>query len=259
VSRRLQDVFWDLPLSSTEQLVAQRLAWHADDESGKCWPGIALICEKTGLKERAVQMAIKALNEAGHITREEARGLGVVYFVHPRTTCAPSGGENSGTAKGRKSSGPAPASDAPVEQPRTTCAPTPASDAPTPARRAPKQSRTLQTSSEATPPSRTPEPGPAQKRARQLPEDWEPEPFAPSSEVGRIVQVWQPGRLERELSKFRDYWRGTGKRMADWQATWRNWVRRADGERRDHGWGGRRSGGQFRDPLLGEYLDGRDP
>lgn len=26
--------------------------------------------------------------------------------------------------------------------------------------------------------------------------------------------------------EFRDYWLGNGKRMIDWQATWRNWVRR---------------------------------
>lgn len=49
---------------------------------------------------------------------------------------------------------------------------------------------------------------------------------------------WQPGpdetALARELGhdpptitvKFRDYWIGVGKPMADWNATFRNWCRR---------------------------------
>jgi uncharacterized protein YdaU (DUF1376 family) len=37
----------------------------------------------------------------------------------------------------------------------------------------------------------------------------------------------------KEAAKFRDYWAGkAGKdgRKADWSATWRNWIRRADGQ-----------------------------
>jgi len=33
-------------------------------------------------------------------------------------------------------------------------------------------------------------------------------------------------RVQDEADKFRDYWIGTGKPMANWEATWRNWVRR---------------------------------
>lgn len=39
---------------------------------------------------------------------------------------------------------------------------------------------------------------------------------------------------DREADKFRDFWHGkAGKdaRKADWLATWRNWIRRADGSR----------------------------
>jgi hypothetical protein len=33
--------------------------------------------------------------------------------------------------------------------------------------------------------------------------------------------------VDREFEIFCDYWRGHGTKMADWVATWRNWMRRA--------------------------------
>lgn len=63
----------------------------------------------------------------------------------------------------------------------------------------------------------------------RLPDDWEPEPL--TGEALEMVSVWQPGRLERELAKYRDYWKqASGRRAAkpDWQAAWRNWLRNAD-------------------------------
>lgn len=33
--------------------------------------------------------------------------------------------------------------------------------------------------------------------------------------------------IQDQLVRFRDYWTGTGKPMADWDATFRNWVRRS--------------------------------
>lgn len=33
--------------------------------------------------------------------------------------------------------------------------------------------------------------------------------------------------LENETDRFRDYWAAEGKLKADWQATWRNWIRRS--------------------------------
>lgn len=32
--------------------------------------------------------------------------------------------------------------------------------------------------------------------------------------------------LDQELEKFCDYWHACGKRMMDWDATFRNWLRR---------------------------------
>lgn len=33
--------------------------------------------------------------------------------------------------------------------------------------------------------------------------------------------------IDKEHETFCDYWRAHGKKMADWPATWRNWMRRA--------------------------------
>ncbi|UIT40414.1 YdaU family protein [Xylella fastidiosa] len=58
----------------------------------------------------------------------------------------------------------------------------------------------------------------------RLPDDWVP------SEVDVLYATQQgvDGRYEAE--KFRDYWRsvaGAKGRKQDWEATWRNWIRRA--------------------------------
>jgi len=69
---------------------------------------------------------------------------------------------------------------------------------------------------------------PKPKRASRLPADWQPSPemaeFARSNGVDP----------ERTAAVFRDYWVGVPDpkgRKADWNATWRNWVRREDGMR----------------------------
>ena len=66
------------------------------------------------------------------------------------------------------------------------------------------------------------------KRASRLPADWQPTPeqiqFAVANQVDPI----------RTAEVFRDYWigvPGTKGCKADWDATWRNWVRREDGMR----------------------------
>ena len=58
---------------------------------------------------------------------------------------------------------------------------------------------------------------------------------------------------EREFAKFCDYWRaqaGQRGRKADWQATWRNWCRRAADDRSRGA--GRRKGGDQVDDWVAE-------
>ena len=62
-------------------------------------------------------------------------------------------------------------------------------------------------------------------RAHQLPDDWQPKP-----ETVAAMSAAMPGvdfRLEH--AKFRDHYKSNGKAMKDWDACWRNWMRRATG------------------------------
>ena len=63
-------------------------------------------------------------------------------------------------------------------------------------------------------------------RARRIPENWSPEkPYPPA--VSTLLDEWPPGRVDRELDGFRDYW-ATRQRDAartDWDKTWWNRIR----------------------------------
>lgn len=63
-------------------------------------------------------------------------------------------------------------------------------------------------------------------------------PFLMTDEMLAWAKEKAPAvNLDRETERFCDYWTGTGKPMADWPSTWRNWMRRAqdDLERRGQG------------------------
>jgi uncharacterized protein YdaU (DUF1376 family) len=61
------------------------------------------------------------------------------------------------------------------------------------------------------------------RRGSRLPDDWEPDELPLSIHP-------PPGLVEAEADKFRDYWTaqpGQKGVKLDWQATWRNWMRKA--------------------------------
>lgn len=72
------------------------------------------------------------------------------------------------------------------------------------------------------------EPKRAKLRKIALPIDWQPEPIKPEGHAGRIIAAWPAGRMERELSKFKDHALANGVRHDNWQAAWRNWIIKAD-------------------------------
>ena len=81
-----------------------------------------------------------------------------------------------------------------------------------------------------TPPTHTPGNKPRARKGTRLAADWSPEPL--SADCQAIVSRWKPGEIDLELSKFRDFWAakaGSDGSKLDWQATWRNWLRAADG------------------------------
>jgi uncharacterized protein YdaU (DUF1376 family) len=65
-------------------------------------------------------------------------------------------------------------------------------------------------------------PKPSGKRARQLPTDWQP-----NDEHRKLAATLMNVRLSVEVQKFRDHFTANGKPMKDWDAAFRNWLRRA--------------------------------
>ena len=90
--RIMSDVFESESLGPTERLIMLALADHADDE-GKCYPSIARLCRRTGLKERAVQNNIRSLAAQGYLTiiLGGGRNNSNLYIVSgkPRIKCPP--------------------------------------------------------------------------------------------------------------------------------------------------------------------------
>ena len=84
------------PVNATQKLVLLALCDCANDQ-GECYPSVQKLLEKTSLKERAVQAAMAALEEAGYMRREFRNGRSTVYWMtpqpphhmHPSTTCTP--------------------------------------------------------------------------------------------------------------------------------------------------------------------------
>ena len=69
-------------------------------------------------------------------------------------------------------------------------------------------------------------------RGTRLPGDWKPDPDLVAwtyRETGLV-----PDEARREFDKFRDYWKsqpGQKGVRTDWDATWRNWARKADDDK----------------------------
>lgn len=85
----------------------------------------------------------------------------------------------------------------------------------------PKPSRTPR-SKKDKPSSRT-----RAKPKISLPENWQPKPLTADTVCAQIVAAWQSGRIERELSKFRDHHLKGDTQWSDWDAAWRTWIQRA--------------------------------
>ena len=102
-----------------------------------------------------------------------------------------------------------PVVDAPSYQPNTQLQPQP-------------QSEANASEVEAAPPA----PPAPPKRKTRLPEDFHvpPDWLAWAIEDHGMLA----GQVYEQAKRFTDHWRGTGEPKADWQATWRNWIRRAE-------------------------------
>ncbi len=73
---------WGLTMPPTAKSVLISLADNANDE-GYCWPSISTIAERTCFSERAVQNAIKWLEDAGLLKANRDNGRHTTYVVTP--------------------------------------------------------------------------------------------------------------------------------------------------------------------------------
>lgn len=67
------------------------------------------------------------------------------------------------------------------------------------------------------------------RKGHRLPDDWEPKPL--TADLAEAVKAWPSGAIERELAKFRDWAasaNGPNALKKDWDAAWRNWLRKAE-------------------------------
>ena len=114
---------------------------------------------------------------------------------------------------------------------------TPQKTAQTPAKSAPKPSRTQKIKNTET-------------RAHVLRDDWEPKQFGPKTKSRAVVDGWPPGEAEAQIEHFTAHHRGKGNRFTDWQDAWSTWV--LNGRRFTNG---RLSGQDNRGSLRGSRPD----
>lgn len=67
----------------------------------------------------------------------------------------------------------------------------------------------------------------APRTRAQLPEGWRPGDALRQWTIDHIRKCQSGVSAGHELEKFRDHWKATGEPKADWDATWRNWIREA--------------------------------
>lgn len=152
----------------------------------------------------------------------ERKGKDITQVSSPLGLGRGSGGRGPSAGPPVDNSGsPAPSADAAVAHP------TEADGAETP---------------DALVPVAEPSPTKADRRGRRLPDGWAPARTAATLD---LETGHDPAWLERELDRFRDHWAaqaGAKGRKSDWDATWRNWLRRADDYAPSRPRGGAREG-----------------
>jgi hypothetical protein len=176
---------WALDLPDSEKIVLLALADCADD-TGYCWPGVALLSRKCSKSERTVQNALRALEVSGQLSRREVVGRSSEYMIHPRSDCTPA----------------AAAPPQPLHQPPQPLHPTPAAAAPKPSKNHQK-------------------PSPIK---RAIPEDWWPIEFSEGTESRKTVDGWPPGELPVQVEQFKALHASKANTFTDPQKAWSTWV-----------------------------------
>lgn len=183
-----------------DKLLLLAFADHADKATGECFPSVAALCEWTGCDRKTVMKSTASLEAAGLLVDTGRRcgrtrqvkvyrlPLETVPDTAPLEETVPETGPLNGTVFPTKGS-----------QKRDT--------------EPPKEPISQKTSSSSR--KRTP-------AKTSVPADFRP---VMTGATLAVVDGWPPGRLDDELEAFADWHRKEQKLSADWQASWRTWVR----------------------------------
>lgn len=180
---------------AADKLVLLAYADRHNEETGCAYPSLAWLCEFSSLNRKTVIEAVSRLEEAGILSdtgdRQGSTRQVKVYRVNMETVpkAEPSLKRNS-TEKSPKQS----------------------------RKRDPEPIRTLV--QDASHPSRRARPG-----KTRLPAEWEPPPIAELPPRARAcAEQWTPESYATHGEAFGSYWRGAGRMMTNWLATWANRV-----------------------------------
>lgn len=187
----------------TAKLVLWGIANHHSDQGA--WPSIATLAKYANIKERRVQQIIRELAASGEIAIEEQGGYGQHQYKTNRylilLTCP---NDCDGTLQHRTG-----------VQSVTV-------------RGAISDIQGCNLESSGVQPT-APEPNKNLKKnlmltSYRLPEDWQPK----ETDLLLMKEHFPLTDLKLETYAFKDYWKalpGAKGKKADWDATWRNWIR----------------------------------
>lgn len=204
------------------RLVLLAIADCANDEGRQAYPSMAKLCQKTGLSERAVTGLVADLERLGEL--EVKRNAGPKGCNLYRVVMTPAGSAPPQDLH--------PAGSAGVKKPQVK-ADDPAESAP-PADPAPPQKTTADPAESAPGTVREPSKTSSSKKSstttRTRGKTKIPDDFQVTAEMIAWARQHTPLVGRAETDTFKDHFRGSGVTKADWVATWRNWMRRAQGD-----------------------------
>lgn len=190
---------WSQSLKPAPKLVLLALADHADDR-GYCWPSLARLAEMTGIDRSTVTRSLAVLEQHRLIARDRSTGgpgKSTRYYIGEQVQDAPvkQVPETPDTDPNR------------CERSHNRC------------ERSQKQvrhaPRTIKNPQEP--------PESERKRAHPLPDTFK---------LTSPMQAWGSEKfptvnLQQETEKFADHARAKNRKLTDWVAGWRNWIRQA--------------------------------
>ena len=180
------------------------LASYHNGKTGLCFPSIETIANATEMSERTVYRKLLRLGTLGLVTVQSTRNSSNRYVLHMNR-------DTTRQMQVESLPADAPQPDSQSPQPDTQTGPT-------------CHSVTLTGNNRKEPSPSVSSPKRARAKATSLmTEDWQPDPAVRDKMAAEYPRL----ELDHETDQFRDYWLARGDGKADWNAAYRNWIRRS--------------------------------